>query len=333
MKDSVQAGLLANIANFIKSLSQSLDRILNKLIDYGMEVKDSKKTDNGGVLFKLDVEGEDAEMETTPVADNPGYFDVRFKLLGQEIKLDNIKEADIEREIKDMLSEKFNIDITKVKSSSDVVITLKKVQANKQTEIQLTSIQASCTATKAVKALKAIVANDELMEMIEEEPTALEVFDDGDELDVEVITIEDTSSTIVDETYYHMMHSAMKLWSNLKTLHWNSIGENFFQLHEKLDTYIDAIQCDLDFLGELCIEKCGSVQNPTWGFVSEELIGPDSGFNINEGFRIAKEQILEYIDVLETFYVNLDHDIQSELDTVIRYWKKESEYKLRQQQS
>lgn len=119
--------------------------------------------------------------------------------------------------------------------------------------------------------------------------------------------------------------------NNLKMLHWYSGGIIFDTLHEISSEYYSKALDDFDLLAELALEFNEKVINPS-NMAEFSLITPinypeSNNFSKDEFFVILRENIIQYVDCLNKIYNSMPHDVQSELDTIIRYWTKENNYK------
>lgn len=224
-------------------------------------------------------------------------------------------------------------------ASKNIKVTLKKIQSSENTDsIQLNRFCANYDVPSAMNDLAIVLDNAEFVDTLTEEPQSFIITDGEEDFDVEPI-YDDFG---VDSQYENLMLSTLVLLASLQTVHWKAAGEDFFQLHEKLDEYIQDCRDQVDAIAELSMECTGDVTNPillTRSLFDDARLGfvdidkPLTGFyTIEDGFASIRNDIDEHITRLEAYYPNFDHDIQSELDTWIRKWKKVSRYFLTRQQ-
>ena len=117
---------------------------------------------------------------------------------------------------------------------------------------------------------------------------------------------------------------------NLVTaIHWNAKGDKSEELHRIAENFIYTLRSHIDTLGELAVERCGSVPSPI--SIMRELsddCNTLSGFDFDGGIQIIQGAITNYVASLETFYCNQTHDVQSVLDNWIRDLNSQKEYFL-----
>lgn len=328
MGEKIEAGFFADANNLIKTLSKTLFKFLDKLVDIGVEVSKPEQTEEGGSLVTMIINGEKAEITTTPVEDKQGYVDVIItRKDGKKIERKSIPENNVENEIIAALEElKFDVALLKekagIKSNKKLQVKLHKVEANNKVNIELTAINANYSIEEAMTDLNAVLLDDNFVDTLSDTPQSFEIADTGEEYDVNTTSEFNANSTIT-----HILSAAMLLWCNLKTLHWNAAGNSFFRLHEQLDIYTDELLRQIDILGEISVELICEVPNPGALIDIGACIEPGR-IEMKEGFVVTRHQIDQYVDILNAWYVNFSHDIQSTLDEFIRYWTQESQYKL-----
>lgn len=127
--------------------------------------------------------------------------------------------------------------------------------------------------------------------------------------------------------------SANMLLCNMKTLHWNVAGEYFDELHNITLAYAEKASEDLDVLAELSLELGCPVYNPAVMCLSlgKQIINVNDGKMLNREFVLnaITENITNYIDAVKSIYniEDLSSDVLSEIDSIVRYWIKELNYK------
>lgn len=228
---------------------------------------------------------------------------------------------------------------TPATASKNIKVTLKKIQSSENTDsIQLNRFCANYDIPVAMDDLTVVLDSPDFVDTLTEEPQSF-LITSGDE-DFDVVPTDDEFG--VDSQYETLLLSTLVLLASLQTVHWKAAGEDFFQLHEKLDEYIQDCRDQVDAIAELSMECTGDVTNPI--LLTQQLFNPDcvgcvhieepvTGFyTIDTGFANIQSAIDQHIARLEAYYPNFAHDIQSELDTWIRKWKKVSRYFLTRQQ-
>lgn len=223
---------------------------------------------------------------------------------------------------------------TPATASKNIKVTLKKIQSSENTDsIQLNRFCANYDIPVAMDDLTVVLDSPDFVDTLTEEPQSF-LITSGDE-DFDVVPTDDEFG--VDSQYQIIMLAALTLLSNIQAIHWKAAGEDFFQLHEKLDEYIQDCRDQVDAIAELSMECTGDVTDPVSLIIchadkSNEYVPIGNYYDINDGFAIVQSNIDKYVETLEAYYPNFAHDIQSELDTWIRKWKKVSRYFLTRQQ-
>lgn len=356
MKQKIQAGTIADLGTLIKAISDALFRWMDKLDEWGADVSKPKKAADGSLAFDIETkdhqhtahvrlipeEGEDEiyDIEVTPkgaakemIKGVPGaYISKRLEkwMVRHDWDLDFDDETSEESEGSETSEQSEGSEESEgnTQASTHVRFSLKKVTGSTGTNVVLTAVNASTNLVQASGVIQDIVANDEFCEGLTEAPQTFEACpcEDGT-LDVNPCTEE----CVTTGTYAILMAVAVNLWGDLKTIHWNAVGSDFFDLHEKLDEYISTIEDDLDVLGELAMEYDNFVPNPIEACAPMPHVTPGAGFTKDIGFEIVRSKIMEFVGAMDCAYVNFPHDVQAELNSHIRYWRKEAEYKIRRQ--
>ena len=176
---------------------------------------------------------------------------------------------------------------------------------------------------------------------VDEEPT-----EDSDPVeDADVTAIDDVNADNEPETDANAITNnrfsaicnaacaANMLLCNMKTLHWNVAGEHFDVLHDITLAYAEKASEDLDMLAELSLELGCPVYNPAVMCLSlgKQIINVNDGKMLNREFVLnaITENITNYIDAVKSIYniEDLSSDVLSEIDSIVRYWTKELNYK------
>ena len=337
---SINAGVLGNIKSALNKLSSAFSKFVDRWVDMGIEVVSQKENSDGSVDLKLKRKDIDSNEDTYASirlhpTDREGVLDLEMRENNGKVRrVDGLGEEDIESTLTNNFEEIFKTDDTKsVKSSRSIKVKLSKITASTGYDIKLHAITASddIDILDAMDVVNDVVDDEEFISDLSEEPECFDLqLASNDDIEVSIVDSDTMTVEELNNTMVIALYEAIRLHANLKTIHWNASGVNFFDLHEKLDEYIDVIYDQIDVLGELVAELSGCAPNP--GELPSTLtllqITNTEGFTSEEGFRIAYDLIDEYIQVLQSIYCNFPSDIQSTLDEMIRYWKKESHYKL-----
>lgn len=132
-----------------------------------------------------------------------------------------------------------------------------------------------------------------------------------------------------------LLTETYKLLFNLQTVHWNSIGTDFYCLHEELDNHIEYTRGIIDELAEMKLEFDPCIQNPIdliKTICDNDVQDLACGFEKDEGFAVVQACEKDYIAALNACYDEMPHDIQSTMDEWIRWYKVNADYKINRQQ-
>lgn len=330
MKIKVEAkGVLQGISDIIKGLSGLLDKVFKGLEDEGMKVVDRKvipESQGGGevVTIKSDkLMGEPFSVKITPVED--GIVDLEFECKSLK-KIDGKIQKGVKSEDIDKIINQWGADNVKnfnTNASRSLKVTLQRVTANKEDNIELLAINANYHIKAALDSLDAVLDDEEFLSEVTEEPITFEITDSDDLGFMDVEPIEEIGEV---NGYADILAACATLHNNLKMMHWNAKGKGFNNFHNKLNDWSYQSMWDMDNLGELCVEKMGSSPNPGLILSCEGLLPSNTECTEEEGYLIINTIMTDYITALETYYVNFEHDVQSSLDNMIRFWRKERDY-------
>jgi hypothetical protein len=299
---------------------------------FNIEVKAST-----GDILSLDILSEDEILSTV---ESMLWQVFTGQAMSQDLEIDepeleSVDDSDIgegenyldegDEEIIEDINDVEDIDVD---SSKKLAVTLQRVVSSKEESIELVAINANYGSKDMMRTLDVILANDELLDMITEEPVTLMVTDELDSFDVEPIANEDAGIMNLCDNIHALMAAANTFVCNIIMLHWNAKGDKFSTIHNQTDSWRYQSGWDLDLFGELASELCGSAPNPGVCINTDMLIPSGMEFAEEEIYPAIFYQMDTYIRILEMYYVNFDHDIQSSLDNIIRYWRKERDFNV-----
>lgn len=116
----------------------------------------------------------------------------------------------------------------------------------------------------------------------------------------------------------------------MKHIHFHAIGNKFDRLHSIANEYYEKSNEDSDLFGEWALEYGEEIQNPNDAAkLLDVIVENDNQYNWENGIKVISDWIQQYIEEMTTVRKSkyTSDDIKSELDTIIRYWKKENGYK------
>lgn len=341
----IQSSVLDSVIKLINSMSHALSDVIDSLGKSGIKTDGGEKTEDGGVILKATTGGGNKVQITVNPTGKKDIFNISIEGMsgkgkGKHREYTNIPAKKIEDKVGSFVDDVYGEtleDMEETKSSKRLDVTLQKVQGSKGSYIQLQKVYANYDSVEAYQALVDALSNDEVANMISEAPASFIIVDDGDSIDVNPA---ETVEVDVTTTYIEPLRAALQLFYTIKDVHWNADGENFFDFHTKLDEYNEKILEDIDTLGEFCAQFATFVPNLATlsstaddsSTIPDPRISTFHVFNRQEAYSVIREFINRYLTVLNLYYCNMPHDVQSDLDNIIRYWDKEANYKLSRQQ-
>lgn len=208
-----------------------------------------------------------------------------------------------------------------IMESKKINIKLQKIQGS----IDVLSLQSNYSPTETLDDLEDAIYQDEFIDTLTEEPQSFSISVDDDGYD-----IEQCAECEIDpcDSLNSVMNVAIVMYRNLYILHWMAKGNDMMKLHVLTeDLYSELIQ-EIDTLGELLVEKCGTVQNLDFEWTPIAV----RNYEFQESLIILKDFIQNYIDTIDYAYPNQTSDVQSTLDEWLRYWNKQLNYFVKGQE-
>lgn len=135
----------------------------------------------------------------------------------------------------------------------------------------------------------------------------------------------------IESPYIKTTLIACLVSNDFKHIHLHATGKQFDRIHNIAQEYYEKVSEELDYLCELSLEHEGNIVNLTIAkqFVPEyqiqEFISYDYCSSMNEMYDIVVTY-LSFLCSLRDY--TTDSSEQSYLDDEIRYWEKETRYKL-----
>lgn len=249
---TIEAGIIGKVLDLVKAISQGLFNALDKLLDSGVKVEKQEQTDNGGVRFVLKVEGKKADMTVTPVEGRKGYCDVVITIPGKSpIKLNNLPEKDVEKEVLATLKEYFNLDaeMAPANSSKKVAVTLQKIETAAGFDIRLRKITANFAPTEALAVLDTCAADDDFCNAVTEAPISFLIVDDGSE-ELAIDTCEDSIFANINP-YVELAKEAQRIVLKIDMA---AVRFNKANLYTE-QTAVDSIRYNIDDIKRMLMKK------------------------------------------------------------------------------
>ena len=131
--------------------------------------------------------------------------------------------------------------------------------------------------------------------------------------------------------YSTAYYSAVALANDMKHIHTHAKGILFDNIHNICNEYYEKANEEADTLAELAMEKGDTIFNSSY-LLSELNYKPTnySNYDFDLAMRVAEDCIEKYVKALTDLRnKTLDTSVQSLLDDITRYWKKEKDYKIK----
>lgn len=186
--EKIEAGAVSTVVNLIKKISSAFLKVLNSLIDAGVEIVSQDVTKDGGAHVVMRYNNQKAEVTLTPVEGKKGVFNLLIIAPdGQDLNVENVKEADIEKTVKRNLDSYFKLK-QKLGGSKQLLATLQKIETASGYDIRLRKIVANYDPEAVLKVLDECIADDALCNAITQEPMTLLIAEDGDDYTIDDVT-------------------------------------------------------------------------------------------------------------------------------------------------
>lgn len=342
MKKTVKAGpVMDTVKSIVDALFRGLDRALSDVDKIGTKKKEENIEEDGvqgKYLLYETADGSILEVKLFAVEEHPDYFIVRVR-----IDEDDSTAKESEKPLrKDQVSNfitnyaeehdlgtlEEGIDVNdnvgmeddEVFQGTKISVTLQRVSAGNEDTINLCAINAS-NAVKAMSILEDVLSDDAFVATITAEPASFEITEADDEYDVQ-----DTDTVDTSRTFEEMLKACVECYHNLECIHWAAKGKKFHEIHSYTESLMWDVRYNIDTIAEWCVEFTKKAPNVL--AYQYTPLDPSEGYDFESAMSAAKYQLDNYIKVLECYYVNVDHDVQSVMDNWIRDLKKKSNYVL-----
>lgn len=131
--------------------------------------------------------------------------------------------------------------------------------------------------------------------------------------------------------YAKAYYSAVILANDMKHIHTHAKGLLFDTIHSVCNEYYEKASNDADTLVELALEKNEPILNPSLAATMIDYKPANfNAYDIENAMYTAKGSILMFLKALVELRKETDDvSVQSLLDDMMRYWKKEKDYKIK----
>jgi DNA-binding ferritin-like protein len=212
-----------------------------------------------------------------------------------------------------------------VDSSKELKITLSKIVGSN--EIELKGFISNYAPKQSLEDLDEILSLPEFVALVNEDTQTFKINPNPEDFTVNAIEeVEiDPYTGLTDLLKY-----GIDTYRQLYLLHWMACGNDMMKLHDLCQEFYEELIQEIDTLGELIVEKTGSVINPQE--ICSDNILEVKKFTYQEGLSILSSLISYYIDLIDYIYINQSSDVQSILDDWLRYWNKQLNYFIKNQE-
>lgn len=208
-------------------------------------------------------------------------------------------------------------------SSKHITVKLQKVEGSD--DINLLGLQSNYAPAATLDDIDDIINQAEFCDALTDAPQVFAIDVDDDGYDIEPC---ENCEISCGESLGNILKSAIAFYRNLFILHWMAKGNDMMKLHELSQEMYEELIEEIDTLGELMVEKCGTVISPSFGCEYLEI----KNYEFQEGLDIIVKYIEDYLTIIDYAYSNQSSDVQSVLDEYIRYWNKQKNYFVARQE-
>ena len=201
--------------------------------------------------------------------------------------------------------------------SKQISVTLKKIQGS--TAFDLLALKSNYSPTETLDDLDDVVIQDEFINSLTEEPQSFNISVDDDGYDISTC---ETCMINPCESLEQVFKCGVVMYRNLYILHWMAKGNDMMKLHLLAEEMYGELIQEIDTLGELLVEKCGTIPTPDWCCEYVDI----KPYEFQESLKIISGFVTGYINMIDYAYPNQTSDVQSIFDEWLRYWNKQLNY-------
>ena len=329
MKVTVNSGQLMDLAKkalnaIFKGLDECMRNMEGSNTKYDFNVSKTKDVEEDGVpgkyyLFEVGDSGTVLDVTLFKIEDNEDSFMIRIEGEGlDKFEKGPIKQDEIEKYVTNYC-DKYNLgaveDSVDVYEHTKIRVTLQRVQGASEDSIELSAISANCNPKTASTALDTVLASEDFLELVTEEPTTFDIVEVNDE-EYDVQPTED--SVEIETAYAQLLNTAVQTYHNLEYLKWASmsLGVSSNQLEQALDCLLWEVKDEYNTLGCWCVQYNNAAVN-VLSLKYDNVLSTEC-VDVDTILQSAGSAVDEYIAALNLYYPNLPHEIQSMVDTWIR---------------
>lgn len=284
------------------------------------EVNNDKSTDedNPEEITLYDQEDGTEYSATIERTEGANDDDVHIKIDTDPSVANMFKERDIESSKVDQAINTWMEDnnlgydepegVSEVNLSTVIQVGLNKVVSDDETVINLTAIKANTDISAAIKVVEEIVADDEFVSSLQPDSNAyFEITEDSDSFDVNETEEFDTS-----DTYEKLLKETVQIRNNFKSIRWAlpRSTTNESSLIDSATWTFDDIICWAGYAATDHTKVAPNLNN------FNDLVSLDifEDPKLADYLTAIKEELDNYINSVDGYYVNLAPDEQGALD-------------------
>lgn len=337
--EKIEAGAIKDALNFLKGISEKIFKYLSSG-EAKKNLKVGTAEDLGNDKVRLPIMYKN-KIPTWVEVEDLGDGLINMSVLVTDINskpmtFKKIKADDFETKLNQAYDKLIDDDLKKsfgITSSKELRVSLQKVVSATEVDIRLCGITANYDPREATAVLDTLLESDEFIEVIPEELTSYSIIDEGEELDISSLDEAMAEDQLILDSLYQMLCAAVKFNMEAQVFHWDSaFNEHLFSITGDL---LYMSQTDVNQIGLWIVQNCNSVVSPygvqsgMW-FEDCDLTSPHSPQIESIGTGKIFDAIDAYVDTLNFFYPNFSHDMQFEIDRMIRGLKEISDFRLKQ---
>ncbi len=309
-KDEVKIDVVNLVRPILLRLQSDLADYYNAAYEKYKEIKDVKDTSK-----EDKAEQEKADKEKAANKDERLVFDQNGQSTGEYV---DMSTPEGQARLKELQSQGYDI-----MESKRITAKLRKVQGS--TDFELLGLKSNYSPKETLDDLDDIIVQEEFINSLTEEPQSfmIDVDDEGYDIDV----CEDWEIGPCD-SLGEVLKAGITFYRNLYILHWMAKGNDMMKLHLMTEEMYGELIQEIDTLGELMVEQCGTVISPSFGCDYLAI----RSYEFQEGVHIIEDYIQGYINIIDYAYPNQTSDVQSTLDEWLRYWNKQMKYFVMRQE-
>ena len=309
------------------SINEELRTLINDAMDYyddkNMLVNGESNNKSFNALLRFgssDIIGMTSCKVTIAGLDLESHEDILVPEQSYDVELVDddgnvLTKDELIDEMKDVI-EKYCTDshVTLLSSAnSSIVVEASFIREKGSNEVSLTAIHASCNIKAASELIYTIADSDDFINSLPEDiEQSFRLTDEGEDIDVEQIPNVDISST-----YENLFRSIAHVWKQLYSLRW-AVPTRVWSVSSICTCLWWPIENLLDVSAKWIAvhTKCF----PTLALEGEFKLNPIADYETEGEDAIDAVEceivniVSDLLDVLELYYVNLEHDEQAKLD-------------------